>query len=41
VGVILGIPVYAAAKVIITNIFEWYKEVSGLYEKPIDEIEKK
>ncbi|MCB5951870.1 AI-2E family transporter [Enterococcus sp. BWT-B8] len=30
-GVILGIPVYAAAKVLIKNIFEWYKEVSSLY----------
>ncbi|KPG71390.1 AI-2E family transporter [Enterococcus sp. RIT-PI-f] len=33
VGVILGIPVYAAAKVIITHVFEWYKEVSNLYEE--------
>ncbi|MGG5341076.1 AI-2E family transporter [Enterococcus sp. AZ192] len=33
VGVILGIPVYAAAKVIITHIFEWYKDVSSLYHE--------
>ena len=33
VGVILGIPVYAAAKVIITHIFEWYQIVSGLYDE--------
>lgn len=33
VGVILGIPVYAAAKVIITYIFEWYTTVSSLYEE--------
>ena len=33
VGVILGIPVYAAAKVIITHIFEWYTTVSILYEE--------
>ncbi|MBP2097909.1 AI-2E family transporter [Enterococcus rivorum] len=33
VGVILGIPVYAAAKVIITHLFEWYKDVSNLYHK--------
>ena len=33
VGVILGIPVYAAAKVIITHIFEWYTTVSSLYEE--------
>ncbi|WP_297079785.1 AI-2E family transporter [uncultured Enterococcus sp.] len=32
-GVILGIPVYAAAKVVITHIFEWYKTVSNLYEE--------
>lgn len=33
VGVILGIPIYAAMKVIITHIFHWYKEVSSLYEE--------
>jgi predicted PurR-regulated permease PerM len=33
VGVILGIPVYAAAKVIITHIFEWYTTISSLYEE--------
>lgn len=33
VGVILGIPVYAAAKVITTHIFEWYKDVSSLYHE--------
>lgn len=32
-GVILGIPVYAAAKVIITHVFEWYTRVSSLYEE--------
>lgn len=32
VGVILGIPVYAALKVVVTHIFEWYKEVSSLYQ---------
>ncbi len=35
-GVILGIPVYAALKVIITHAFTWYKEVSGLYEEEIE-----
>jgi predicted PurR-regulated permease PerM len=51
VGVILGIPVYAAAKVIITHVFEWYKNVSSLYHEdgsikqeeenpPSEEIEK-
>ncbi|MHC5269647.1 AI-2E family transporter [Enterococcus sp. LJL98] len=34
-GVILGIPVYAAAKVLIQAIFEWYTSISSLYEKPV------
>ncbi|MGQ4242492.1 AI-2E family transporter [Enterococcus casseliflavus] len=40
VGVILGIPVYAAAKVVITHVFEWYTRVSSLYEEeePIPEV---
>ena len=33
VGVILGIPVYAAAKVLISHIFEWYTTISSLYEE--------
>jgi predicted PurR-regulated permease PerM len=40
VGVILGIPVYAAAKVIITHVFEWYKEVSNLYEEKKTDIQQ-
>ena len=32
-GVILGIPFYAAMKVIVTHLFRWYKEASGLYEE--------
>ena len=32
-GVILGIPVYAAIKVVVTHLFNWYKEASGLYEE--------
>lgn len=32
-GVFLGIPVYAAAKVVLAEIFDWYKGVSGLYEE--------
>lgn len=32
VGVILGIPGYAVLKVLITYLFDWYKEVSGLYK---------
>lgn len=40
VGVILGIPVYAAAKVIITHVFEWYKDVSSLYhEEELNKLE--
>lgn len=30
-GVLLGIPVYAASKVLVIELFEWYKSVSGLY----------
>lgn len=40
VGVILGIPVYAAAKVIITHVFEWYKDVSSLYHEEEEEVKK-
>lgn len=32
-GVVLGIPVYAALKVLITYLFEWYKKVSSLYDE--------
>lgn len=32
VGVVLGIPAYAALKVLVTYVFEWYKKVSSLYE---------
>lgn len=40
VGVVLGIPAYAALKVLVTYIFEWYKKVSSLYEdeKKSDDI---
>lgn len=34
-GVLLGIPVYASAKVVIAAIFKWYKKVSGLYEEEL------
>ncbi|MDR0922231.1 MAG: AI-2E family transporter [Lactobacillales bacterium] len=33
VGVILGIPVYAAVKVIVVHFYEWYRDVSGLYDE--------
>lgn len=32
-GVIVGIPLYAVVKVILTHIFRWYRETSGLYEE--------
>ena len=35
VGLLLGVPGYAVLKVIISHIFDWYKEYSGLYvEEP-------
>ncbi|MGM0138540.1 permease [Enterococcus sp. DIV0755b] len=37
VGVILGIPVYAAAKVLITHLFEWYKDVSQYYHEETED----
>lgn len=38
-GVLLGIPIYASAKVVISEIFDWYKGVSGLYE-PVEETNR-
>ena len=38
-GVLLGIPIYASAKVVISAIFDWYKEISGLYE-PVEETDR-
>lgn len=41
IGVILGIPLYAAVKVVITHLFEWYKNISGLYEQEeIDAVDE-
>lgn len=31
-GLVLGVPAYAAIKVVLENIFNWYKERSKLYE---------
>lgn len=31
-GILLGIPIYAALKVIIVHIFEWYRQISELYQ---------
>ncbi|ANK60063.1 AI-2E family transporter [Loigolactobacillus backii] len=36
-GVILGIPGYAVLKVLIGHLFEWYRDVSGLYHEPPEE----
>ena len=39
-GVFLGIPVYASIKVVVKEIFEWYKPISGLYEKEEEDTKK-
>lgn len=36
-GVILGIPFYAVAKVVVIHIFEWYKRISPLYDNEGEE----
>lgn len=33
VGVIVGIPGYAAIKVVVTHLFDWYRDKSSLYEE--------
>lgn len=38
-GVFLGIPVYASIKVVVKEIFKWYKRISGLYEEEVVVIE--
>lgn len=35
-GVIIGIPVYASVKVVISHFFNWYRSISGLYEDEND-----
>lgn len=37
-GVLLGIPLYASAKVVLTEAFNWYKTMSGLYDE--DNVEE-
>ena len=39
VGLLLGVPGYAVLKVIITHIFDWYKEYSGLYKEDVEKEE--
>lgn len=34
-GVLLGIPLYASIKVVLTEVFNWYKIVSGLYQDEV------
>lgn len=36
-GLLLGIPGYAVAKVVVTEIFEWYKNYSGAYHSEEEE----
>lgn len=38
-GVFLGIPIYASIKVVVKEIFEWYKRISGLYEEEVLVVE--
>lgn len=40
-GVFLGIPIYAAVKVVVVELFDWYKSVSGLYEEMAEQVEEK
>lgn len=37
-GVLLGIPLYASVKVVLTELFNWYKSVSGLYQDDVSEV---
>lgn len=37
-GVFLAIPIYASVKVILSEIFTWYKAVSGLYVEDVEEV---
>ena len=38
-GVILGVPLYAAAKVIITHIYRWYRDISEIYKMEVQELD--
>ena len=35
-GVLLGIPIYVSVKVIVKDIFDWYRSVSNLYQDDIE-----
>ncbi|HGM9341114.1 TPA: AI-2E family transporter, partial [Streptococcus pyogenes] len=34
------IPIYASVKVVIKELFDWYKKVSGLYDEEVLVIEE-
>lgn len=36
-GVLLGIPIYASVKVVLSELFNWYKAVSGLYTEEVED----
>lgn len=38
-GVVFGIPGYAIIKIIVSMLFEWYRQHSGLYENEVDTAE--
>ena len=35
-GVLLGIPIYASVKVVVREIFDWYRSVSNLYQDDLE-----
>lgn len=39
-GVFLVIPVYASVKVVVKELFDWYKDITGLYEEKPTEAER-
>jgi transport protein len=39
-GLLIAVPVYAVIKVFVTHFFAWYKDYSGLYYTPKEEVEE-
>lgn len=39
-GVLLGIPVYSALKVVVKEIFDWYRDFSGLYNEESEQDDR-
>ena len=39
-GLLIAVPVYAVIKVFVTHFFAWYKDYSGLYYVPEEEVEE-